>query len=154
MYQISKPALRILFLYTVELYAIYYTIVNEEWWALLIAVCIGWIHSIVMFIGMHRLFSHGQFQTQRWKEILLAVWCILPFQGSATGWSNDHSLHHKYSDSKKDVHSPKIFGFWTVFFHLHAFESGIKKNERLQGEFGKPNPRLLSDPVQIFIHRH
>jgi len=153
-YQICKPALKILFLYAIEIYAVYYSAINQEWWLLVLAIGIGWLHSVVLFVGMHRLFSHRQFQTQRWKEIILAFWCILPFQGSAIGWSKDHALHHKYSDSNKDVHSPEIFGFWSVIFHLYTFESGSKKNARLEGEYGKPHPALLADPVQIFIHQY
>lgn len=64
----------------------------------------------------HRYFSHRTYKTSRPMQFLLAFLAQTSSQRGALWWAAHHRDHHKYSDTERDVHSPKQFGFW----HAHV----------------------------------
>jgi stearoyl-CoA desaturase (delta-9 desaturase) len=60
----------------------------------------------------HRYFSHRTYKTSRVFQFLLALLGTSATQKGAIWWAAAHRRHHKYSDTEKDVHSPKQRGFW------------------------------------------
>jgi stearoyl-CoA desaturase (delta-9 desaturase) len=62
-------------------------------------------------IGLHRLFSHRQFETYRPIELLLAFVGTLTTYGPLLFWASSHQCHHKFTDTDKDPTSPSR-GFW------------------------------------------
>lgn len=66
-------------------------------------------------VGFHRLFSHRQFTTYRWVEVLLAVLGTLAGYAPLLFWVANHQYHHKFSDSEQDPSSPEQMGFWESF---------------------------------------
>ena len=70
-------------------------------------------------IGLHRLFCHSSFKTNRFYEYFLTLLTIPATTGSPLVWSAIHRCHHNYSDTDKDPHSPKkysaiqlLLGLW------------------------------------------
>ena len=63
--------------------------------------------------GYHRYFSHRTFKTGRVFQFILA-WCgAMAGQKGPIWWSSHHRVHHRYSDTIRDVHSPWYGGgFW------------------------------------------
>jgi stearoyl-CoA desaturase (delta-9 desaturase) len=60
----------------------------------------------------HRYFSHRTYKTSRVFQFLLALLGTSATQKGPIWWAGAHRLHHKYSDTELDVHSPKQRGFW------------------------------------------
>ena len=80
-----------------------------------------WYQIIAIFgptIGLHRYFSHKQFKTvSNTFETISLFLSMLAGVKSPLGWIGAHRMHHKYSDTKNDPHSPTYKGFWNVFFN-------------------------------------
>jgi len=77
------------------------------------AVC-GGSYLIRMFglsAGYHRYFAHRAFKTSRAGQFLLALLGTLGVQRGALWWASRHRHHHRYSDTKDDIHSPLHQGF-------------------------------------------
>jgi stearoyl-CoA desaturase (Delta-9 desaturase) len=64
----------------------------------------------------HRYFSHRTYKTGRVMQFLLAVLAQTSSQRGVLWWAAHHRDHHKFSDTERDVHSPKQWGFW----HSHV----------------------------------
>ena len=79
----------------------------------------GALYVIRMFgitAGFHRYFSHRSFKTSRVFQFFLAFLGQSSAQRGVLWWAAKHRLHHKYSDTDQDVHSPVKHGFW--YSHL------------------------------------
>ncbi|NOQ72984.1 MAG: acyl-CoA desaturase [Crocinitomix sp.] len=77
-------------------------------------LCIS-LYFIRMFFvtgGYHRYFSHSTYKTSRFVQFLIAFWAETSLQKGVLHWAANHRTHHRYSDTPKDPHSKKIYGFW------------------------------------------
>ncbi|MCB0320874.1 MAG: acyl-CoA desaturase [Bdellovibrionales bacterium] len=83
-------------------------------WALCFSLYV--IRMFFVTAGYHRYFSHRTYQTSRIFQFILAFMAETSAQKGILWWSANHRLHHKYSDTPKDPHSMKIYGFW--YSHL------------------------------------
>lgn len=85
----------------------------------LVFTLIGWIliSGLGVAVGYHRVFSHNTHTNlPTYKENILLFFGTLSGQGSSITWSAIHrGYHHKYSDTKRDLHTPKN-GFYHAFF--------------------------------------
>ncbi len=63
----------------------------------------------------HRYFSHRTYKTSRPFQFVLALLGTAATQKGPLWWASTHRLHHKHSDTERDVHSPVRRGFW----HAH-----------------------------------
>jgi stearoyl-CoA desaturase (delta-9 desaturase) len=67
-----------------------------------------------MFIitaGYHRYFAHKSYRLNRFWQFVLAYLCTTAAQKGPLWWSGHHRNHHKFSDTPRDIHSPRS-GFW------------------------------------------
>ncbi|MGE0764627.1 MAG: acyl-CoA desaturase [Bdellovibrionales bacterium] len=62
--------------------------------------------------GSHRYFSHRSFKTSRVFQFLLALGAAISGMRGPLWWASHHRLHHRYSDTPQDPHSPLHRGFW------------------------------------------
>lgn len=88
-----------------------------------------YIYSIIgVSLTLHRYYSHKSFEFKygfvKWVCTLIA---ILSGRGSPIGWVYVHRIHHAYSDTDKDPHSPKNLGF-KLFGFRHIEEHSGKMN--------------------------
>jgi stearoyl-CoA desaturase (Delta-9 desaturase) len=75
-------------------------------------------------VGFHRLFTHRSFATFRPIEWLLQVLGCMAGQSSPFAWIATHRMHHRFSDTDGDPHSPHIdagrrLGLLRGFWHAH-----------------------------------
>ena len=90
-------------------------------WILIVAFLWWQLMTItVVSSGYHRYFSHRAFKAPVWYEYYVLSMGTLTGAGPLLGWAGVHRLHHRYSDSEKDPHSPRHKGFWNVL--LSKFE--------------------------------
>lgn len=78
-------------------------------------VCCAVLYVIRIFgvtAGYHRYFSHRTYKTSRVFQFVLAFIAQTSSQKGALWWAAHHRAHHLYSDTEKDIHSPKQDGFW------------------------------------------
>ena len=77
--------------------------------------------------GYHRYVSHASFKTGRWYIWYLQFIALFANPGPVLTWAATHRMHHRYSDTEKDPHSPVIKGFWKVYTHMWGKDVVIEK---------------------------
>jgi len=96
---------------------IYYCIkYDTSWFEWGMAICAYYIYNISVGIGLHRLWSHASYKTNKFVEFVLMIISSGTLQGPVIAWASDHVLHHTYMDEELDPHSPlkyksKLKGF-------------------------------------------
>jgi len=93
----------------------------------LVAILLGtrpadWIAFIILYpvvalstgIALHRYFAHASFATSRTLQFVMGVVACTTFVDPVS-FAGKHRLHHKFSDTARDVHSPEA-GFWFCWF--------------------------------------
>src|SRR5262245_51607984 len=74
---------------------------------------------VVMFFGRaffvtaayHRYFSHKTYKLNRFWQFVWAFMAEASAQKGVLWWASNHRVHHRYSDTERDLHSP-LKGFW------------------------------------------
>jgi stearoyl-CoA desaturase (delta-9 desaturase) len=87
--------------------------------------------------GFHRYFSHRSFKTGRVFQFILAFLGQSSAQRSVLWWAAKHRLHHKYSDTDQDVHSPVRHGFWYSHVLWIFSKRGLSAEYNLIKDFQK-----------------
>ena len=99
----------------------------------------------------HRYFSHRTFKTSRFVQLCFAVVGASAVQRGPLWWSSYHRYHHKYSDTKMDIHSPSQSGFWKSHMFWFMGKSNFStKNELIADLIKFPELRIL-DRFDIVI---
>ncbi len=107
---------------------------------------VGWSGFAVLFAALyylvrmfaitafyHRYFSHHAFTTNRFFQFLFAFWGCSAMQRGPLWWAAIHRHHHIYADTEKDLHSPRIQGF----FYSHIGWVLAYENKRIRVEYVK-----------------
>lgn len=88
----------------------------------------------------HRLLSHRSWNAPRWIEIAGTFIGIFTFTGTPITRTLSHRYHHKYTDTEKDPHSPKILGVFLTYFPM------LQKDKHM-------DLRLVDDLLKDDFHR-
>jgi stearoyl-CoA desaturase (Delta-9 desaturase) len=112
------------------------------WTDLILLLGMYVVTMIGITVGFHRLFSHRSFQATRPVQFVLGVLGSMAFQGPLIDWVGRHRVHHRFSDTDGDMHSPHGHGggFWRSalgFWHAHigwAFAPMQPEMERYAGD--------------------
>ncbi len=83
--------------------------VNPVDW--LVCLALYYARMVGITAGYHRYFSHRTYKVGRGTQLFLAALGGAAAQKGALWWAAHHRVHHKFSDTAHDVHSPKR-GFW------------------------------------------
>ena len=83
-----------------------------SWTGFALAAGLYFVRMFGVTGAYHRYFSHRTYRTSRAFQFFLAVLAQTSLQKGALWWAAHHRDHHKYSDTKKDVHSFREEGFW------------------------------------------
>jgi fatty-acid desaturase len=108
------------------------------------------ISPIGVTMTYHRLLTHRSFKVPRWFEYVLATIGALSAQGSPLDWVAGHRIHHKYSDTPKDIHSPHDGFFFSHLGHLFYW----KDHERSDALRFKYVPDLAKQKYYRFLHKY
>ncbi len=79
--------------------------------AIVLGVVLYFGRMFFITAGYHRYFSHRSFKTNRVFQFILAFGGATASQKGALWWASHHRLHHRFSDTEQDIHSPQK-GFW------------------------------------------
>ena len=83
-----------------------------SWNLVALAVGLYYVRMFGVTGGYHRYFSHRTYRTGRVFQFVLAFLAQTSLQKGALWWAAHHRDHHKYSDTPKDPHSLRDYGFW------------------------------------------
>ncbi|MEO0973334.1 MAG: acyl-CoA desaturase [Pseudomonadota bacterium] len=113
-----------------------------------IAVFVAVITYAVRMFGItgwfHRYFSHRCFKTSRPLQFLFALITTASVQRGPLWWAAHHRGHHAYTDTERDVHSPKAHGFvWSHMGWFLAPDNLVTHDERIQDYRRFPELRWL-----------
>jgi fatty-acid desaturase len=64
-------------------------------------------------MGYHRLLTHRSYKPPKWIEYLLATCGTLALQGGPMFWVAAHRVHHQFSDTDGDPHTPRDGKWWS-----------------------------------------
>jgi stearoyl-CoA desaturase (delta-9 desaturase) len=80
--------------------------------ALIAALVFYVLRGFGVTAGYHRLLAHRSFTAGRAVQFLLALAGSLATQGGPLWWVAHHRSHHRYTETERDIHSPRTQGFW------------------------------------------
>jgi stearoyl-CoA desaturase (Delta-9 desaturase) len=86
--------------------------VGWSWKGAALAIALYYVRMFGVTAGYHRYFSHRTYRTSRAFQFVLAVVAQSSVQKGVLWWAAHHRDHHKYSDTPKDPHSFRNYGFW------------------------------------------
>ncbi len=98
--------------FLVHLAGLFAFLTGFSWTALAMCFFMYFFRMFAVTAGYHRYFSHRSFKTSRFFQLVLALWASSSGQKGILWWAAHHRHHHKYSDTKDDIHSPILRGFW------------------------------------------
>jgi len=79
------------------------------------------IFGLGVTMGLHRYFTHSSFKAHRIVRTTLAIAALLALQGRIREWVANHLVHHRFSDTEHDLHSPNLSReIWRGFWHAHV----------------------------------
>ena len=122
-------------------------------WQNLVATLICWWVSSSWGIGIayHRLLTHRGFTTSTWMMRFLATCGSLGLQSGPITWVTTHRLHHAFTDTDKDPHSPRDKGFW--WSHIGWIFKGTAQNQS-EAVKQRYSPDLMKDPYLRFLDKY
>lgn len=97
-------------------------------WANLVAASILWwiAGGLGIGVGYHRLLTHRGFKVPKWVEYSLSVFGTLAVQYGPLSWVTTHRIHHAFTDTDKDPHSPRNGTYWS---HIGWIFRGTAQNQ-------------------------
>lgn len=81
------------------------------WTAVWLFVATYWGRMFFITAGYHRYFAHRAYRTGRVFQFVLAFGGCSSAQKGPLWWAGHHRIHHRFSDTPVDPHTPKK-GFW------------------------------------------
>lgn len=102
------------------------------------------LSSIGITFGYHKHFAHGKYNYPKWLESIILYIGLLCGGRSPLTWCGVHRMHHAYSDTSKDPHSPSYNSWWKILLSLWNVKSIPRK-------FIKD---LYNNPRVLFFHKH
>jgi stearoyl-CoA desaturase (delta-9 desaturase) len=100
--------------------------------------------------GYHRYFSHRTYRLHRVPQFLMACLAQTSLQKGVLWWSAHHRMHHRYSDTAEDPHSPARQGFWWSHIGWIVSQTSHAYDKRAIQDFEKlPELRLLNKHHRI-----
>jgi stearoyl-CoA desaturase (delta-9 desaturase) len=121
-------------------------------WQNLVAALITWWIAGSWGIGMgyHRLLTHRGFKTPKFVEYFLTFCGTLGLQSGSINWVTTHRIHHAFTETDKDPHSPREGTFWA---HVGWILQGTAQNQPLEVA-QRYAPDLTRDKVHIFLSKY
>jgi stearoyl-CoA desaturase (Delta-9 desaturase) len=88
--------------------AFFVTITWQDW-VLCAVLYVG--RMFLITAGYHRYFSHRSYKMGRVPQFLAALGATTAAQKGPLWWAGHHRIHHRFTDTDRDIHSPRD-GFW------------------------------------------
>lgn len=122
-----------------------------SWQNVAIAFVLLWLSvSPGIGLGYHRLMTHRGFKSPRWLERLLATFGTLALQSGPVSWVTTHRIHHAFTETDKDPHSPTKGLYWAHIGWIFKGQGNTPTRETMD----RYSPDLVKDPVLMFLDKY
>lgn len=127
-----------------------YTIVfHFSWQALLWTWLAAALSSVGLGIGYHRLLAHRSFETTPFVRRAFATLGLMNVNDRPAAWVAHHRIHHAYTETDLDVHSPNRGLFWAHIGWLLYYPEFLRRYD----DFAPLCPDTLEDPYIRWLSR-
>ena len=106
--------------------------------------------SLGIGVGYHRLFTHRGFKAPRWVQYVLATCGTLAVQSGPIAWVTTHRLHHAFTDTDKDPHSPRNGTYWSHIGWIFRGTAQLQPESVRQ----RYSPDLTRDAFLVWIDKY
>ena len=122
--------------------------VSINWWL----VAVFWLifGPLATGVGLHRLFAHRSFKTNKYVEYLLGYLSTLSAYAPILFWVAQHQYHHKFSDTDQDPTSPKHRGLLYSFLYWRFLKSNLDKADFMN----YCSRQMMKNKVLMFLNTH
>ena len=121
-----------------------------SWQNLLAAAITWWIAgSWGVGLGYHRLLTHRGFKSPRWLERFLATCGSLALQSGPIAWVTTHRIHHAFTETDKDPHSPRNGTYWAHIGWIFRGTAQMQPKAVVQ----RYSPDLLRDSYLVWLEK-
>jgi len=115
------------------------------------AFILWWVAgSFGVGIGYHRLLTHRGFSAPKWLEYVLSVCGALALQSGPLTWVTTHRLHHAFTETEKDPHSPRHGTYWS---HMGWIFRGTAQNQSW-ATMERYCPDITKDRFQLALNKY
>jgi len=122
-----------------------------SWTNLLICLAMWWVAgSLGIGLGYHRLLTHRGFKTPKWLEYFLTFCGTLALQSGPISWVTTHRLHHAFTETDKDPHSPAGGFYWSHVGWILRGTAQIQSEETME----RYAPDLTKDRAHQFMNKY
>jgi sn-1 stearoyl-lipid 9-desaturase len=98
-----------------------------SWANLAAGLFLWWLAgSLGIGMGYHRLLTHRGFKVPKWLEYTLSIFGTLALQSGPLSWVTTHRIHHAFTETDKDPHSPLNGAYWA---HIGWIFRGTAQNQ-------------------------
>jgi stearoyl-CoA desaturase (delta-9 desaturase) len=121
-------------------------------WQNLVATLIIWWISGSWGIGMgyHRLLTHRGFVAPKWLEYFMSICGTVALQSGPLTWVTTHRLHHAFTETDKDPHSPRHGTYWA---HIGWIMRGTAQNQSWATKV-RYCPDITKDKFQVALDKY
>jgi stearoyl-CoA desaturase (delta-9 desaturase) len=114
------------------------------WTAVILFMLTYWGRMFFITAGYHRYFAHRAYRTGRVFQFVLAFGGCMSAQKGPLWWAGHHRIHHRYTDTIDDPHTP-MKGFWWSHVGWILSDETSDKPEGTMKDFEKfPEIRFIS----------
>lgn len=122
-----------------------------SWQNLLASAILWWVSgSWGIGMGYHRLLTHRGYKAPRWLERFLATCGTLAVQSGPIAWVTTHRIHHAFTETDRDPHSPRNGTYWSHIGWIFRGTAQVQPEAAIQ----KYSPDLVRDPYLVFIDKY
>ncbi len=101
-------------------------------------------------LGYHRLLTHRGFKAPKWLEYFLSTCGTLALQSGPLAWVTTHRVHHAFTETEKDPHSPRNGTYWA---HMGWIFRGTAQNQS-EATMQRYSPDLTRDNVHRVLNKY
>jgi stearoyl-CoA desaturase (delta-9 desaturase) len=121
-------------------------------WANVAAAFVCWWVAASWGVGIayHRLLTHRGFTTSTWFTRLLSTFGTLGMQSGPITWVTTHRIHHAFTETDKDPHSPRNGKYWS---HIGWIFRGTAQSHSA-ATMQRYSPDLMRDKYLVFLNKY
>ena len=122
-----------------------------SWQNLVAALVLWWVSgSLGIGLGYHRLLTHRGFKVPKWLEYTLATFGTLAMQSGPLTWVTTHRVHHAFTETDKDPHSPRNGTYWA---HMGWIFRGKAQNQS-PADMKRYCPDMVNDRYHQWLDKY
>jgi sn-1 stearoyl-lipid 9-desaturase len=122
-----------------------------SWQNLIAALVLWWIAgSWGIGMGYHRLLTHRGFKAPKWFEYFMSVCGTLAVQSGPLSWVTTHRIHHAFTETDKDPHSPRNGTYWA---HIGWIFRGTAQNQSW-ATMQRYCPDIAKDRFHVLLNKY